>query len=71
VTCSIGISRPVRLHERGEHVLQNVLGVARIGHSPSDEPEEPGPLALDHLADPPVFLERHPRQASRVVHLRV
>jgi hypothetical protein len=69
VTCSIGISRRFASTSAEKHVLQNVLGVARIGHSPSDELEEP-PSRARPPRDPPVFLERHPRQPSRVVHLR-
>jgi hypothetical protein len=59
----------VRFHQLEEDVLQNVLGVARVGHAPANEVAQPGLLPLDHFGDPLVLFDCHPLQARRVFHL--
>jgi hypothetical protein len=46
-----------------EDVLQNVLGVARVGHAPANEIAQPGLLPFDHFGDPLVLFEWHRLQA--------
>jgi hypothetical protein len=58
----------VRFHQLVEHVLQNVLGVARVGHAPPDEVAQPGLLPLHRLGDPLVPFECHLLQTHRASH---
>ena len=69
VTCSIGISRRFGFDQLVEDVLQNVFGVARVGHAPANEVAQPGLLPRDHVGDPLVLFACHPLQARRVLHL--
>ena len=42
----------VRFHQLVEDVLQDVFGVARVGHAPANEVAQPGLLPPDHFGDP-------------------
>ena len=50
----------IGFHQFVEDVLQNVLGVARVGHAAANEIAQPGLLPLDHFGDPLVLFECHP-----------
>lgn len=65
-----GPHQAVRLHKLGKDVLEDVLHVALVSHSPSDEAAEPGPLPLRGLGDSEVLLG-DPPGAQRVLHLQV
>jgi hypothetical protein len=60
--------QPIRLHQLVEDVLQNVLSVKRIGDAPPNEVAQPGLFPLDHIGDPVVVFECHPREARRILH---
>ena len=57
----------IRFHQFVEHVLQNVLGIARISHTPPNEVTQAGLLPLDHFGDLPVLFECHQLQARRAL----
>ena len=59
----------IRLHQLAEDVLQDVVGVPRVGHAPANETAQPGLLPLDHFGNPLVLFEGHPLQARRFLHL--
>src|SRR5580700_4960435 len=56
----------IRFHQLVEHVLENVLSVARIGHAPSNEVAQPGLLPLNHFGDPLVLFDFHQLQTRHV-----
>jgi hypothetical protein len=58
----------VRLRQCGEHVLENVLRVARIRDAAADEAVQPGLLARHHFRDSLVLVARHRLEAHRTVH---
>jgi hypothetical protein len=66
-----GHQQPIRFHQFVEDILQNVFGVARIGHTPTNEVKQAGLLPHDHFGDSVVLFECHPFQASRTLHLQV
>jgi len=50
----------VRFHQRGEDVLQDVFGIARVAHAPADEAAQPRPLPVHDAVDVVVVSRCHP-----------
>jgi len=44
--------QPVRFDEGVENVLEDVLGVARVGDAAADEIPQPRPLPIDDVGQP-------------------
>src|SRR4029079_3982388 len=57
----------VRVHQRVEDILQNVLSVARVRHTPANEVAQPGRLPLDYFRDTLVLFGCRGRQTSRLL----
>jgi hypothetical protein len=64
-----GHQQAIRFHEFVEDVLQNVLGVARVGDAAADEVEEPGAFAIHDLGDSLILICHSPLFSQRCVHL--
>ena len=58
-----------RFHQRVEDVLQDVFGVARIGHAPANEAAQPRPLPIHDVGELFVLSGRHRLEARRFLHL--
>jgi hypothetical protein len=61
--------QPIRFYQFIEHVLQNVLSVARVGHAPTNEVAQPRLLPPDYFGDSLVLFDCHLLQAHRVLPL--
>ncbi|HTM26665.1 MAG TPA: hypothetical protein VL225_15820 [Vicinamibacterales bacterium] len=59
----------VGFHQLVEDVLQDVFGVARIGHTPANEVKQPGPFPCDHVGDSLVLFACHPLEVRRLPSL--
>jgi len=62
--------QPVGFDQLVEGVLEDVVNVARVGHTRANEGAQPGLFPPDHVGDPVVLLESHPLQACRAFPLR-
>jgi hypothetical protein len=63
--------QPVRFDQFGEDLLQDVLGIARVGHAPANEVPQARLLAADDTGDPIVLFSRHSHGVCRRLHLQL
>ena len=64
-----GHQQAVGFHQLVEYVLENVFGVARVGHPPANEVAQPRPAPLHHGGDSLVLFARRALQGPCVLHL--
>jgi hypothetical protein len=57
----------VRFHQRVKDILKNVLSVAGVRHTLTNEVAQPGLLPLDYFRDTPVLFGCRGRQTGRLL----